>query len=192
MLGHLNIIDKALGATVAEELGMPGEATKMARMPIDLDPSPALRLYGKYQPTLNGRKVGVLLAPGFDPKVKNALIAAIKKECKARAFPILLLRPTPQGLWALRDWTTARISPSSSTSRAREKSGIGNALKPASGGRWATPGYVSLSPYKWHYTEPARTVAHPVRQLRRAERRFPQYRRAFRAALHSSAARDSY
>jgi catalase len=82
MLGHLNIIDKALGATVAEELGMPGEATKMtpARTPIDLDPSPALRLYGKYQPTLNGRKVGILLAPGFDPKVKNALIAAVKKE----------------------------------------------------------------------------------------------------------------
>ncbi len=82
MLGHLNIIDKALGATVAEELGMAGEAIKMnpARTPIDLDPSPALRLYGKYPPTLKGRKVGILLALGFDPKIKSSLVSAIKRE----------------------------------------------------------------------------------------------------------------
>ena len=43
---------------------MAGEAIKAtpAASPIDLNPSPALRLYGKYAPTLNGRKVGVLLA----------------------------------------------------------------------------------------------------------------------------------
>jgi catalase len=82
MLGHLNIIDESLGEIVAEGLGMPGEAATVtpAAMPIDLDPSPALRLYGKYEPTLRGRKVGVLLAPGFNLKLKNALVAAIKKE----------------------------------------------------------------------------------------------------------------
>ena len=82
MLGHLDIIDKSLGDTVAEELGMPGEAITMtpAAVPIDLDPSPALRLYGKYEPTLKGRKVGVLLAAGFNLKLKNALVSAIEKE----------------------------------------------------------------------------------------------------------------
>jgi catalase len=82
MLGHLDIIDEKLGSTVAGALGMSGEAAtiKPAIEPIDLEPSPALRLYGKYKPTLKGRKVGVLLADGFSAKTKNALVAAIKKE----------------------------------------------------------------------------------------------------------------
>jgi len=82
MLGHLNLIDKALGGTVADGLGMTGEAETItpAVKPQDLQPSPALRLYGKYAPTLKGRKVGVLLASGFDAKLKKALVAAIEKE----------------------------------------------------------------------------------------------------------------
>jgi catalase len=82
MLGHLDVIDPRLGANVAEGLGMPGEALKAspAAMPIDLDASPALRLYGKYAPTLKGRKVGVLLAAGFNLKLKDALVATIRKE----------------------------------------------------------------------------------------------------------------
>ncbi len=51
-----------------------------AAKPMDLKPSPALRLYGKYPPTLKGRKVGVLLAPGFDVKQKSEVVAAIEKE----------------------------------------------------------------------------------------------------------------
>ena len=88
ILGHLNVIDRTLGDTVAEELGMTGEAiaAKPAVMPIDLDLSPALRLYGKYKPTLKGRKVGLLLAPGFNLKLKTALVAAIKKEGAAAAI----------------------------------------------------------------------------------------------------------
>jgi catalase len=67
---------------------MAGEAiaAKPAVMPIDLDPSPALRLYGKYKPTLKGRKVALLLAPGFNLKLKDALVAAIKKERAAAAI----------------------------------------------------------------------------------------------------------
>jgi catalase len=82
MLGHLEVIDKELANKVADGLGMTGEAIAAtpAAKPIDLDPSPALRLYGKYKPTLKGRKVGVLLADGFDPKLQTALVAAIKKE----------------------------------------------------------------------------------------------------------------
>jgi catalase len=82
MLGHLNVIDEKLGAKVADGLGMTGEAIAAtpAAKPIDLDPSPALRLYGKYKPTLKGRKIGVLLADGFDAQLKDALVAAVKKE----------------------------------------------------------------------------------------------------------------
>ncbi len=82
MLGHLDVIDENLGAAVADGLGMAGEAIKAtpAALPIDLDASPALRLYGKYKPTLNGRKIGVLLAAGFDAKLKKAVVAAIEKE----------------------------------------------------------------------------------------------------------------
>ncbi|MDP9340370.1 MAG: catalase [Acidobacteriota bacterium] len=82
MLGHLDVIDQKLAAKVADGLGMTGEAIPAtpALKPIDLPPSPALRLYGKYKPTLKGRKVGVLLADGFDAKLQTALVAAIKKE----------------------------------------------------------------------------------------------------------------
>ncbi|MEQ1473769.1 MAG: catalase [Candidatus Acidiferrum sp.] len=82
MLGHLEVIDPKLAAKVADGLGMTGEAIAAtpAAKPIDLPPSPALRLYGKYKPTLKGRKVGVLLADGFDAKLQTSLVAAIKKE----------------------------------------------------------------------------------------------------------------
>jgi catalase len=82
VLGHLNIIDEGLGRKVADALGMAGEADTItpAIMPVKLAPSPALRMYGKYPPTLKGRKVGVLLAPGFDLKLKKALVSAIEKE----------------------------------------------------------------------------------------------------------------
>lgn len=82
MLGHLDVIDEKLGAKVADGLGMTGEAIAAtpAVKPVDLKPSPALRLYGKYKPTLKGRKVGVLLADGFDATLQSALVAAIKKE----------------------------------------------------------------------------------------------------------------
>ena len=88
MLGHLNIIDPSLGATVADGLGMVGEADKIdpGIAPIDLPASPALRLYGKYPPTLQGRKVGVLLGAGFDAALKEALVAAIVKEKAAVAL----------------------------------------------------------------------------------------------------------
>src|SRR6202161_3611463 len=88
ILGHLNVIDEKLGAKVADGLGMTGEAIAAtpAAKPIDLDPSPALRLYGKYKPTLKGRKVGVLLADGFAAKKKNAVLSAIKKEGAAPAI----------------------------------------------------------------------------------------------------------
>jgi len=88
VLGHLNVIDPQLGKAVADGLGMTGQADTVtpARKPIDLEPSPALRLY-RTPPTLAGRKVGLLLGPGFDAKILKSLAGAITKE-GARAVMI--------------------------------------------------------------------------------------------------------
>ena len=82
MLGHLAVIDEGLAKQVREGLGFDGLVEKItpARQPIDLKISPALRLYGKYKDTLAGRKIGVLIGAGFDPKLKDALASAIAKE----------------------------------------------------------------------------------------------------------------
>jgi catalase len=91
MLGHLNIIDAGLGSKVAELLGMTGEANDITpgAALIDLEPSPALRLYGKYPPTLKGRKVAVLLGPGFDVALQKAVVTAIVKEGATAAIVAL-------------------------------------------------------------------------------------------------------
>ncbi len=82
MLGHLTLIDEELAGKVIGALGAEGKAEKItpARPPLDLDPSPALRLYGKTKPTLMGRKVGVLLGAGFDAKLKKELVAQVESE----------------------------------------------------------------------------------------------------------------
>jgi catalase len=82
MLGHLLLIDKDLAEKVVAALGAEGKAEKItpAKSPVDLKPSPALRLYGKFKPTLEGRKVGILLGAGFDAGTKKQLESQIKSE----------------------------------------------------------------------------------------------------------------
>ena len=82
VLGHLDIIDNDLGKHIADGLGMAGQAEKLApaRIPIDLKPSPALRLYGRSKPTLAGRTLGMLLGAGFDAKLVASLVSAVEKE----------------------------------------------------------------------------------------------------------------
>jgi catalase len=82
MLGHLLVIDKDLANTVIRALGAEGEADKIkpAKAPVDLEPSPALRLYGKFPPTMAGRKVGMLLGAGFDSKIRKDLITEIERQ----------------------------------------------------------------------------------------------------------------
>jgi catalase len=82
MLGHLLVIDKDLANTVITALGAEGRAEKItpAKNPVDLEISPALRLYGKYKPTLKGRKVGILIGAGFERKIAKELVAQIETE----------------------------------------------------------------------------------------------------------------
>ncbi|MBA2541030.1 MAG: catalase [Deltaproteobacteria bacterium] len=79
MLGHLDVIDRELGARVADAMGMVGQADTItpARPPIDLEPSPTLSILAKFKPTLQGRKVGALIADGFDRGLIEKLRAAV-------------------------------------------------------------------------------------------------------------------
>ena len=82
MLGHLMIIDEALGDGVEAALGVEGAADDVipARKPIDLDPSPSLSLVKKAEPTLKGRKVAALVTDGVDDGLLASLRSAIEKE----------------------------------------------------------------------------------------------------------------
>jgi catalase len=82
MLGHLLLIDAKLAEKVITALGAGGKAEKIApaKTPVDLDPSPALRLYGKFKPTLEGRKIGVLVGMGFDAKLRKEVVSQIESE----------------------------------------------------------------------------------------------------------------
>jgi catalase len=80
-LGHLANIDPELGAKVADALGMTGmaDAITPARAPMDLPPSPALSILANHVPTLEGRKIGALVADGFDRGVVEKVRAEAKK-----------------------------------------------------------------------------------------------------------------
>jgi catalase len=81
VMANLLNIDESLAARVADGLGMPLPAKSQAAVePIDLDPSPALRIVGKYPETLMGRKVGILVTDGADGEVVEAVKAAVLAE----------------------------------------------------------------------------------------------------------------
>ncbi len=87
MLGHLQLIDPALGDQVERLLGMEGQADDITpmRAPMDLRPSPALSILGKFQPTLVGRKVGALVTDEVDRATLDALRSRVEKAGAALA-----------------------------------------------------------------------------------------------------------
>lgn len=82
MLSHLHVVEPELARNVAEKLGMLGKLRPVAPAvpPVNLILSPALRLYGKYPPTLRGRRVGILLGEGFGPDTLDQLLQALQQE----------------------------------------------------------------------------------------------------------------
>ena len=81
IVGHLQHIDMDLAQRVADGLGMdalpPAPAVQV--QPIDMAPSPALRIIDRMQDTLQGRAVGILVAEGTDMKQVEALRKAATK-----------------------------------------------------------------------------------------------------------------
>ena len=81
VLGNLGNVDDALAARVAAGLGLAKvpPASAAAALTLDMDPSPALRVIGKYPPTLKGRCVGILVTDGADAAVVKATKAGLEK-----------------------------------------------------------------------------------------------------------------
>lgn len=81
ILANLQNVDPSLAKRVAAGLDadLPAKSGAAAQ-PIDMDPSPALALIGKYPPTLRGRAVGVLVSDGSDASLIEAVRAAIEGE----------------------------------------------------------------------------------------------------------------
>jgi catalase len=78
VMANLRNVDEDLARRVAAGLAMDlPQATPPARAPIDLPPSDALSIQKKWQPTLKGRKVGILFAEGSDKAAIDTLIEAI-------------------------------------------------------------------------------------------------------------------
>lgn len=82
VLGHFKNVDAALCDRVEQALGMQGQAYNIppAVEPIDMEPSPALSLLAKAQPTLEGRKIGVLVSEGFELAILDQLQASAEAE----------------------------------------------------------------------------------------------------------------
>ncbi len=82
MIGHLMLVDPALGSAVESMLGMTGMADKIApaKPVVDMKPSPALSLVKKAPATLKGRKVAVLVTDGVDSALVDQLRAAVTAE----------------------------------------------------------------------------------------------------------------
>ncbi|MES2368738.1 MAG: catalase [Pseudomonadota bacterium] len=82
VLGHLRHVDPELCDRVERGLGMEGQADAIAPAapPVDLDLSPTLSLLAKAKPTLEGRKIGVLVSEGYDSAILDALQTAAEAE----------------------------------------------------------------------------------------------------------------
>ncbi len=82
VLGHIKNVDAELCDRVEEALGMQGQAYNIppAVEPIDMEPSPPLSLLAKAQPTLEGRKIGVLVSEGYQLAIVDQLQASAEAE----------------------------------------------------------------------------------------------------------------
>lgn len=91
MLGHIQHVDQALCDRVALALGMDGQVDTIApaATPIDLELSPSLSLLAKAMPTLEGRKIGVLVSDGYDP----AILAALQTSAETEGAVLALIGP---------------------------------------------------------------------------------------------------
>ena len=102
VMGNLRNVDEDLAKRVADGLGVAlPKKTQAAAEPIDLKPSPAVRLIGKYPDTLKGRKVGVLVTDGAD----GAVVKAVQDAAKAAGAAVEIIAPKRGGA-QLKDGST--------------------------------------------------------------------------------------
>lgn len=104
MMGNLRNVDEDLAQRVADGLGMAlPKKTPAAAEPIDMSPSPALRLIGKYPDSLKGRKVGILVTNGAD----GAVVKAVQEAAKAAGAAVEIIAPKVGGA-TMKDGSTLK------------------------------------------------------------------------------------
>ncbi|MDP3660428.1 catalase [Phenylobacterium sp.] len=95
VLANLQNVDAELANRVAAGLGLPlPKASKPAVAAQDMEPSPALRIVGKYPPTLKGRAVAILVTDGAD----GAVVEAVRKAATAEGASVKIIAPKIGGV----------------------------------------------------------------------------------------------
>ncbi|MDB5363452.1 MAG: catalase [Rhodospirillales bacterium] len=95
VLANLRNVDETLAQRVADGLAMDLPAkSKPVVEPKDMEPSPALRIVGKYPDTLKGRMVGILVTDGAD----GAVVQAIKTAAEGEGATVKLVAPKVGGV----------------------------------------------------------------------------------------------
>lgn len=95
VMSNLLNVDKTLAQRVADGLAMPlPQPSRPAVAPVDMEPSPALRIVGKYPETLKGRTVGVLVSDGAD----GAMVAAVKAVVEGDGGSVKIIAPKIGGV----------------------------------------------------------------------------------------------
>ncbi len=95
VLSRLRNVDEDLAQRVAEALAMDlPEAAEAARAPVEMKPSPALSILEQGQPSLSGRKVGILFAEGSNLEA----IETLKKQIEKAGGTAFLVAPKVGGL----------------------------------------------------------------------------------------------
>ncbi|BBD03336.1 MULTISPECIES: catalase [Sphingobium] len=80
MVANLRNVDEDLASRVADGLGIDlPKKTPAAKEPIDMPPSDALSIHKNMLATLEGRKVGILIADGSDADELAAIVTAVEK-----------------------------------------------------------------------------------------------------------------
>ena len=95
VIANLRNVDEDLAQRVADGLNMDLPlASEPAVEPMDMDPSPPLRIVGKYPDTLLGRAVGVLVTDGAD----GAVVEAVQAAALAAGATVKIIAPKVGGV----------------------------------------------------------------------------------------------
>ncbi len=95
VLANLQNVDADLAKRVADGLNVAlPKASAPAVAPSEMAPSPALRIVGKYPPSLKGRAVGVLVTDGAD----GTVVANVKAAAEAEGASVKIVAPKIGGV----------------------------------------------------------------------------------------------
>ena len=95
ILANLQNVDPDLATRVADGLSasLPGASAPAAK-PFDMDPSPALRIVGKYPDTLQGRTLAILVTDGAD----RAVVTGVRAAAEAEGATVKIVAPKVGGV----------------------------------------------------------------------------------------------